>query len=74
MPIKFNVEYEITPIRFVSVFCPECNHEFDAREHGKCENGSWIHDAVDLQYATFGCTDCGHSFSTRDEKIEIDGS
>lgn len=31
MAIKFRVEYEITPIRFVDVFCPSCKHGFDAR-------------------------------------------
>ena len=33
MSIKFDVEYEATPIRFVNVYCPKCNNKFDARAY-----------------------------------------
>lgn len=72
MTIKFKVEYEITPIRFVDVYCPSCNEVFDARSHGKTESGGNIHDAVDLQFAKFDCPKCGEYFETRGKEIKIE--
>lgn len=71
MSIKFKVEYEITPIRFVDVCCPGCDSSFDARQHGKKEDGGHIHDSVDLQFAKFNCPHCGEYFETRGKKLEI---
>jgi len=73
MSIKFDVEYEATPIRFVNVYCPKCNNKFDARAYGEHDTyqGSRLHDAVDLQFAKFICPYCAYKFTTRDEEIEI---
>lgn len=72
MSIKFRVEYEITPIRYVEVYCPNCNEIFDARENGTTEWGSRIYDDADLQLAQFSCPKCATRFRTRDEEIEIE--
>lgn len=71
MTIKFDIEYEITPIRFVTATCPNCGEKFNALEHGKCEGGGSIHDAVDLQYAKFKCPECEHKYETRDQQLEL---
>lgn len=71
MKFKFDIEYEITPIRFVKATCPNCEATFDAREHGKCEGGGSIHDAVDLQYAKFKCPHCRHQYETRDKELDL---
>lgn len=72
MNIKFKVEYEITPIRFVQVNCPICNENFDARAYGTTESGGHIYDSVDLQFAKFDCPKCGEHFETRGKEIEIE--
>lgn len=70
--IKFIVEYEITPIRFAYVNCPNCEEEFDAKWHGKTEGGYSINDDADLQFGKFKCPECKYKFSTRGEEVEIE--
>jgi transposase-like protein len=72
MAIKFRVEYEITPIRFVDVFCPSCKHGFDARGNGMRDDGGEIYDEVDLNFSVFKCPKCALDFSTRGKEIEIE--
>lgn len=71
MAFKFDIEYEITPIRFVKATCPNCEEVFDAREHGKGDDGRHIHDAVDLQYAKFKCPHCKHKYTTRGMELDL---
>jgi transposase-like protein len=71
MLIKFDVEFEITPIRFVYVTCPKCNNKFDGRNYGETESGSCLHDKVDLMFAKFICPHCAYKFETRGQEIEI---
>lgn len=71
--IKFDCEFEITPLRFASVLCPACSKKFDAMAHGKTDRGSYISDAIDLHYAIFRCPHCTEEFTTRGLDIEIGG-
>ncbi|WP_078392037.1 hypothetical protein [Shouchella patagoniensis] len=72
MAIKFKIEYEIPQIRFVEVTCPSCNHEFDAMGNGNVDDGTEIHDVIDLKYAIFTCPECANTFRTRGEDVEIE--
>ena len=71
--IKFDCEFEITPLRFASVLCPACSKKFDAMAHGKTDSGAYIHDAVDLSFGIFKCPHCTEEFTTRGLEIEIEG-
>ena len=71
--IKFECEFEITPLRFASVLCPACSKKFDAMAHGKTEHDTSIRDSVDLNFGVFTCPHCTEEFTTRGLEIEIDG-
>lgn len=69
--IKFELEYEIPQLRHAHVWCPSCEHKFNAREHGNRDDGGKIYDGVDIEFAEFTCPNCGEYFSTRGKDIDI---
>ena len=69
--IKFEVEYEIPQMRYASVWCPSCDHKFDARKHGKTDDGGRINDGVDIHYAIFKCPVCKEKFKTRGKDLNV---
>lgn len=69
--IKLEIEYEIPQIRHAHVWCPSCDHKFNAREHGGLEGGGYISDSVDIQFATFKCPNCKKKFGTRGKDLDI---
>ena len=65
--VKFKIEYEITPIRFIEVQCPECSEWQNARDISR----EHIHDRVDAEYANYSCKHCWREFCPKEDGMEV---